>query len=84
VPVLLFSGEHDPVTPPRWGEKALEHLPRGRHLVVAAGGHGSTMRGCAPRLVRDFLIEPDEELDASCLGDWKPPPFFTSLAGPTP
>lgn len=34
VPVLIFSGTLDPVTSARWGEEAVRHLPRGRHVVV--------------------------------------------------
>jgi len=39
VPVLLFSGSHDPSTAPRWGEEAARHLPNSLHVVVP-GGHG--------------------------------------------
>ena len=39
VPVLLLSGTHDPVTPPRWGAEAARHLPRALHVVVP-GAHG--------------------------------------------
>ena len=38
-PVLLFSGTLDPVTGPRWGERAAAHLPNSLHLVVP-GAHG--------------------------------------------
>ena len=45
VPVLLVSGEWDPVTPPEFGERVARSLPRSRHLVVPGGAHGSAF-GC--------------------------------------
>ena len=41
VPVLLLSGELDPVTPPEFGERVARSLPRSRHIVVPGGAHGS-------------------------------------------
>ena len=38
VPVLILSGEFDPVTPPRYGDEVLKTLPNGRHLVRARPG----------------------------------------------
>lgn len=38
-PVLIISGERDPVTPARWGDQAARHLPNSRHLVVADAAH---------------------------------------------
>ena len=29
-PVLIFSGDDDPVTPPSWGEHVAQHLPNVR------------------------------------------------------
>ncbi len=39
-PVLIISGERDPVTPTRWGYEAQGFLPQSAHLVVPGGGHG--------------------------------------------
>lgn len=84
-PVLLLSGELDPVTPPMRAEEARAGLPNGRHLVVPGVGHGTTAQGCPPELVYDFLESArGEALDAGCLASMKRPPFFVSFAGPTP
>ena len=40
VPVLMWSGQQDPVTPPEWGERAAENLPNSLHAVVP-GAHSS-------------------------------------------
>jgi pimeloyl-ACP methyl ester carboxylesterase len=84
-PTLLLSGEADPVTPPRWAERAARTLPRSRHLVVPGAAHGTLARGCVPRLVAEFLSRGSAEgLDAACLERHRPPPFFLDLAGPPP
>ena len=56
VPVLLLSGELDPVTPPEFGERVARSLPRSRHIVVAGGAHGSAA-GCALPAVLHVLGE---------------------------
>lgn len=82
VPTLLLSGSHDPVTPPALAERALAHLPKGRHLVVNAH-HGIWRLGCSPELVAEFFANADAEaLDASCYEDLERPPVFLSPAGP--
>lgn len=39
VPVLLISGERDPVTPAAWGEEVAASLSNSRHIIVPMGGH---------------------------------------------
>jgi pimeloyl-ACP methyl ester carboxylesterase len=81
-PVLLLSGEFDPVTPPRYGEQVLGHLPNGRHLIARGQGHNVMVAGCAPRLMARFVASADAKgLDASCLErlDYTPP--FTGSFG---
>lgn len=82
VPVLLLSGELDPVTPPRYAERVLEGLPNGRHLVLRGQGHGTLGRGCMPRLLAQFLESADAKaLDATCLDSMAYVPPFTSFNG---
>ena len=82
-PVLILSGELDPVTPPRWGDHAAAALPNSRHLVVPGTGHGTLRAGCATRLIGEFLDSPDPAaLDASCLAGVARPPFWRSATGP--
>lgn len=84
-PVLLLSGEWDPVTPPRYGEQVLAGLPNGRHLVAAGQGHIVLQRGCMPELVTDFVNNLDAaSLEADCLSALGPPAFFIDHNGPTP
>jgi pimeloyl-ACP methyl ester carboxylesterase len=81
-PVLLLSGEFDPVTPPRYGEAVLRYLPNGRHLVARGTGHNVSGAGCAPRLVGRFVAAADAKgLDATCLDRLAPPPPFVGSYG---
>jgi pimeloyl-ACP methyl ester carboxylesterase len=84
-PVLLASGEVDPVTPPPWAEEVAAALPHGRHLVVPGAAHGTAIRSCMPELLWRFLEAPAEVqgLDANCLRD-EAPRFFVDFSGPRP
>lgn len=86
VPVLALSGELDPVTPPAWGDAAVKHLSRSRHLVVPGAAHGTVVRGCTAELIDTFIDEPATvaDIDASCLDEASldVPSFFIDYAGP--
>ena len=85
VPVLLLSGELDPVTPPSVAEQAARTLSRSKSIVLEGEAHGVTTRGCMPRVIADFLRRGGPEgLDTSCLAQHRPLPFFTSFKGPPP
>ncbi len=58
-PVLLLSGELDPVTPPRYGDEVQRTLPNSRHFVFRGQGHSVMGVGCAPRLVAEFIAAAD-------------------------
>ena len=82
VPTLLLSGEFDPVTPPTYGTRVAEGLPKGRHLVVRGRGHGTLSAGCMPDLLGQFVERADaDSLDASCLDTLRPVPPFTTFNG---
>ncbi len=85
VPVLILSGETDPITPPDNGDEALKMLANARHLTVPAHGHGVIGRGCVPQLAAQFVNSADHNaLDPSCIERERPMPFFFSFAGPQP
>lgn len=85
VPTLLLSGEADPVTPPDDAQRAARGLKHHRSLVLPGEGHGQVATGCVPRIMAAFLDDPDPEtLDASCLKEHRPAPFFVGLTGPPP
>jgi pimeloyl-ACP methyl ester carboxylesterase len=81
-PVLLFSGDLDPVTPARYGEQVVKHLKNGRHLVLRGQGHNVMGAGCAPRLMGEFIATADaRRLDAKCLDRLIYAPPFTGTFG---
>jgi pimeloyl-ACP methyl ester carboxylesterase len=85
VPVLLLSGELDPVTPPAWAQDAQKTLSHSKHLVLPGVGHGTSSIGCARALMADFVARGSVEgLDTHCGEGLLRPPFFTSFAGPVP
>jgi pimeloyl-ACP methyl ester carboxylesterase len=68
VPVLILSGEFDPVTPPRYGDEVLKSLPNARHLVLRGQGHNVLPVGCMPKLFAAFVDSADaKKLDVRCL-----------------
>ncbi|MEM7281334.1 MAG: alpha/beta fold hydrolase [Pseudomonadota bacterium] len=84
-PVLLLSGEADPVTPPKYAEQTAASLSNHRHVVGPHQGHGMAGVGCLPRLMSDFIsLGSFEEWDDSCVAETEPAPFFTSFSGPEP
>jgi pimeloyl-ACP methyl ester carboxylesterase len=85
VPVLALSGEFDPVTPPRNGEQVIKNVTHGRHLVAPGQGHNVFGRGCMPKLMRQFVENPQpDKLDAGCLSELGPTPFFLDFNGASP
>lgn len=85
IPTLLLSGENDPVTPPVYGDRVVATLTRARHLVAPGMGHNVLPRGCAPKLVAQFVDTVDPAgLDAACLDSLAAAAPFLSPAGPAP
>lgn len=82
LPVLLLSGEFDPVTPPRYADEVAKTLPKSRHLVLKGQGHSVVGLGCAPKLFAQFIEKADaRKLDAACLDRLRPLPPFAGVYG---
>ena len=85
LPVLLLSGDADPITPPRYADLASVDLGNARHLTGLNQGHGQIGVGCTARLVADFIDSADPaSLDAECLERSFVMPFFLDFSGPNP
>jgi pimeloyl-ACP methyl ester carboxylesterase len=84
-PVLILSGETDPITPPENGEIAHQMLSNSLHLEVPAHGHGVISKGCIPQLVSDFVEHVDlSQLNSDCIQRERASPFFFDTTGPAP
>ena len=85
LPVLLLSGDADPITPPRYADLAAVDLTNAAHLIGKNQGHGQISVGCMPRLVSEFIDSKDPAgLDTACLERSFVMPFFLDFSGPNP
>ena len=87
-PVLLLSGEFDPITPPAYAIKAQQGLSNSHHFIAPGQGHGVIARGCIPRVVAHFVAEADIdstlENEAGCIDRQRAMSFFLNSMGPEP
>ena len=85
VPILLFSGSDDPVTPPADAEQAKQGFTHSVHIVLKGFGHGQLTAPCVDRVMASFVSRGTVEgLDFSCVHNDRPMPFFVTLGGPAP
>ncbi|HEU5133261.1 MAG TPA: alpha/beta hydrolase [Pyrinomonadaceae bacterium] len=71
VPVLILTGEWDPVTPPSNGDRAAKTLTNSLHVVVPSGAHGlNGLEGtdCIDKLIVEFISRgTTKDLDTACV-----------------
>ncbi len=79
VPVLLFSGKYDPVTPPAYGDMADQSLPNSKHVVIERGSHVASLRMCTDAIKQFMQAGSFENVDFSCAEKSMPNLFFTNL-----
>jgi alpha-beta hydrolase superfamily lysophospholipase len=85
VPVLLLSGQADPITPPRHAAQLAGALRNSLHLTFPGMGHGNAGNDCARKIVDSFIETGSiAGLDTSCVESVQPPPFFVDFSGPEP
>ena len=82
-PVLILTGEWDPVTPPSQGDAVAKTLPNSLHIVVNDGAHGfGGLVGvdCIQRLMGQFVERGTvKDLDTSCTKNIKRNGFALKL-----
>ena len=82
IPVLIFSGRLDPVTPPERGSEVAAHLPNSRHVVIPQAGHladGLSDQECIDRVTIEFMRTGEaKNVDVSCVEKMARPPFSTN------
>ncbi len=86
VPVLILTGELDPVTPPLYGDRAAKYLPNSLHIIVPSGGHGfGGLEGldCISKLAVEFINSGSAKgLNTSCVKGIRRKGFLLKLAEP--
>jgi len=82
-PTLILSGDVDPVTPPRWGDKMAQSMTNSLHLVATNTGHNVAPKKCASKLMAQFVKQGNfDGIDGECLKELKRPSFFIDANGP--
>jgi len=85
IPVLLMSGERDPVTPPYYAAMTAETFSNSLNLVARGQAHSVMKNSCLRDITTAFIEKGSiEDLDTTCVENIRPAPFFTSLLGPNP
>jgi pimeloyl-ACP methyl ester carboxylesterase len=70
VPTLILEGEFDPVTPLAYAQAVAEHLSNNYLYEFPGIGHNVLVASpCARRIALDFVEDPTEAPDASCIGE---------------
>jgi len=78
-PILIVTGDLDPVTPPRWAEEVARDVVNARVIVVNNTGH-IDFNPCTDRLEIEFFDSGSfEHLDDTCAKSAKRPAFATKL-----
>lgn len=87
-PVLLLSGDADPITPPEFAELAAVQMKNFQPLVGENQGHGQLTRACIPEAMADFVETASfahiEEARACMKKRQFAMPFFLDFTGPAP
>jgi pimeloyl-ACP methyl ester carboxylesterase len=78
IPVLILSGEFDPITPPSWGILASETLTNSRFLEFPGLGHDVVVSGseCPLVIALEFFDSPYSEPNRTCLAEIEPPDYI--------
>ncbi len=68
LPVLLMSGRFDPITPPSFADEAAQTLSNSTHIVDPWASHSIAFNDdCVNGIMDDFLANPNQPVNASCL-----------------
>lgn len=78
LPVLVLAGEHDPITPPSWGQMVAADLTNAAYYEFPANGHWVTRSSpCAQQMALAFWENPEGPLDAACISSIPSLKFYT-------
>jgi pimeloyl-ACP methyl ester carboxylesterase len=79
IPVLVLNGGYDPVTPQLYGESVARNFQNAHVYTFPGVGHGSMFATpgnpaatCVEAIALDFLADPNQTPESSCLSEVKP------------
>jgi len=69
LPVLILNGQNDPQTPAAWGALVAQNMPNAQNITNPQGSHGQLFAEvtCFDTLAQQFLANPNQTLDTSCV-----------------
>ena len=82
VPVLIFSGRLDPITPPAYGQRTASLYPNSVYVSFPGQGHGvaSTRNACAQSIAQAFILRPGDRSALTCVTEAEEGiPFVTDI-----
>jgi pimeloyl-ACP methyl ester carboxylesterase len=79
IPVLIMSGENDPITTNIWAQMAAETLSNSQYFEFSGFGHAVFSPEldnllCQKTIVDAFVKNPEAPVDGSCVAEYEP--FF--------
>ncbi len=88
VPVLIVTGQWDPVTPPLYGDRTAKGFPNSLHVVVPSGGHGlGALTGleCLSKITSTFIEKGTvTAIDTGCVKNIRREGFLLKFPEPKP
>lgn len=73
IPTLIYNGSRDPITPLPYGQYVGSQLSNAYVVTVPGSGHGSMLfLPCPGQVAVDFLADPTQAPDLSCINDMQP------------
>ena len=78
IPTLVAAGEFDPITPPSYAQLAASTLINSTYFEVSAAGHAAIPYSeCAEKIMVNFLSDPAQPPDTSCIAEIGPANLIT-------
>lgn len=79
VPVLILSGEYDPVCPPLYGELTAKTLSKSTFIIVPSASHAAIhVDDCIRNIAATFLSDPEKKLTINCVSNRPQIKFVTN------
>ncbi|WP_421117880.1 alpha/beta hydrolase [Aquihabitans daechungensis] len=75
VPIILMAGRFDPVTPSKGSQRVADALGKDLLLFPNAGHGAVSSSDCSREIWFEFLDDPSQDPDVSCMDDLEPPAF---------
>jgi pimeloyl-ACP methyl ester carboxylesterase len=84
VPALILQGAYDKSTPIYMGQTANSELENSTYVLIPQQGHGtwSQAESCVGQIATAFVLDPEAELDLSCLDARQPQWVLPGDGGP--